>query len=147
MTVYARETVLGVLPEIKPLLERHWQEIATYKDIPLDPDFEAYCSAELRGSVRVFTARVYGELIGYGVFFIGNLHYRSSRIATQDILFVLPEHRKGRVGYGLIRFCDEQLKAEGIEVVYQHVKLAHDFGPLLKHIGYEPVETIHARRF
>ena len=144
---YQRETVRGVLEEIKPLLERHWEEIATYKDMPLDPDYPAYLVAEDRDRVRVFTARVDGVLVGYGVFFVGNLHYKSSRIATQDILFVAPEYRGKMVGFRLIRFCDEQLRGEGIQVIYQHVKLAHDFGPMLGRIGYQPVETIHARRF
>ena len=147
MTAYARETVAGVLDEIKPLLARHWEEIATYQDIPLDPDYDAYLAAEARGCVRVFTARSDKRLVGYGVFFVGNLHYRSSRIATQDILFVLPEFRQGRVGYGLVRFISRQLSAEGLQVVYQHVKLAHPaLGRLLELDGYEPVETIYARR-
>jgi GNAT superfamily N-acetyltransferase len=147
MTEYARESVPAVLDEIKPLLAKHWEEIATYKDMPLDPDYDAYLAADARGKVRVFTARDAGALIGYGVFFLGNLHYRSSRIATQDILFILPAYRGTTVGYRLIRFCDAQLQADGTQAVYQHVKLAHDFSPLLASVGYEPVETIHARRF
>ena len=148
MITYARETVAGVLDEIQPLLARHWQEIATYDDIPLDPDYPAYLAADARGVVRVFTARVEGVLIGYGVFFIGNLHYKSSRIAVQDILFVLPEHRGGRAGFGLVRHIDASLKAEGIQVAYQHVKMAHPaLGRVLFHCGWQPVETIYARRF
>ena len=148
MTTYAREPYAAVIDEIKPLLHEHWQEIATYQDIPLDPDYPAYEMAEQHGRLRIFTARRDGVLVGYGVLFVGNLHYKSSRIATQDILFVLPEHRLGRVGFGLVRFLDAQLKAEGVQVVYQHVKLAHPaLGRVLSHVGYEPVETIYARRF
>jgi hypothetical protein len=66
--------------------------------------------------------------------------------ATQDILFVLPEYRKGRVGIGLIKYCDQQLGAEDVQVVYQHVKLAHNFGPVLERMGYEAVDIIYAKR-
>jgi hypothetical protein len=31
-------------------------------------------------------------------------------------------------------------------VVFQHVKTAHDFGPLLERIGYTLVEKVYARR-
>ena len=148
MATYTRETVAGILSEIKPLLQEHWKEVSTYQDLPLDPDYDAYAYAERLGKVRVYAARSEGVLVGYGVFFVGNLHYKSSRIATQDILFVLPEHRLGRVGFGLVRFINAQLKAEGVQVIYQHVKLAHpSLGRLLQHCDYQPVETIYARRF
>lgn len=145
MTTYQREQVAAVRHEIEPLLERHWREIAHYQDIALDPDWDFY----LRNpAVRVFTARDEGRLIAYGVFFVGpNRHYRRSVQAVQDIFFVAPE-RRGMVGYRLLRFCDSELKAEGAQAVYHHVKCAHAmvFAPLLGKLGYEPVDLIYARR-
>lgn len=146
MKAYARESMEQVIGEIKPLLEKHWREIAHYQDIPLDPDYAAYGRADAVGSLRIFTVRDEGLLVGYAVFFIGNLHYQSTKIATQDILFVLPEHR-GLTGARLILYCDEQLQAEGAQAVYHHVKKAHDFGPLLKRMGYEAVDVVYGRRF
>lgn len=144
MITYATERPSEVLDEIKPLLEMHWHEIAHYQDIPLDPDYDWYCTSPV---VRVFTARDAGRLIGYGVFFVGpNKHYRSSKQAVQDILFVHPERRGSTVGFRLIRFCDQQLKTEGCQVVYQHMKKSHQFGPLLEKQGYELVDLIHAKR-
>lgn len=145
MKTFARESVAQVLDEIKPLLEKHWEEIAHFKDIPLDPDYSAYENGEKAGRIRVFTARHDGVLVGYAVFYLGNLHYKSTATAAQDILFVLPEHR-GMTGYRLIEYCDNQLRSEGIKVVYQHVKVAHDFGPLLKRMGYVAVDNLYARR-
>lgn len=145
MMTYQRETMTAVLGEIQPLLERHWREIAYFQDIPLEPDYGGYERAEAANRLRIFTARRDGALVGYAIFFLGNLHYKSARIATQDILFLVPECR-GFPGYRLIRFSDQQLKAEGVEVTYHHVKVAHDFGPLLVHMGYQAVDTIYARR-
>lgn len=147
MTKYARESYGMVVKEIKPLLKKHWQEIARFKDIALDPNWEGYFGADRAGALRIYTARTdIGTLIGYGIFFKGHLHYKGSFISTQDIFFVLPEHR-GIVGARLLQFCDAQLKAEGAQAVYQHVKKAHDFGPMLQRMGYEPVETVWVRRF
>jgi GNAT superfamily N-acetyltransferase len=144
---FQRETVAKVIDEIKPLLEKHWEEIAHFKDIALDPEYETYHKAEAADRIRVFTVRATeGDLIGYGVFFLGSLHYRATKTASQDILFVLPEHR-GITGYRFLEYCDNQLKAEGVKIVYHHVKVAHDFGRLLRRIGYEAVDTIYARRF
>ena len=142
---YQREHAADVMDEIKPLLQKHWHEIAHFPDVPLDPDYDAYLRAEQAGKLRVFTARSGLALVGYGVFFIGNLHYKSTPIATQDILFLSPEHR-GIAGVRLIRFCDRMLKADGIRKVYHHVKPAKvDFSRVLRHEGYELVDHVWAR--
>lgn len=144
MIAFARECVSDVEAEIRPLLDAHYAEIAHYQDIPLLPDWAFYRAAK---TVRVFTARDQGDLFGYAVFFVApNRHYTSSVQALQDILFIHPDYRGALLGRRFIDWCDQQLKAEGAQVVYQHVKKAHDFGPLLKSIGYEEVETIWARR-
>lgn len=144
MIAYARESVADVAAEIQPLLEAHWREIAHYQDIALKPDWDFYRQAK---TVRVYTARADGTLIGYGVFFVShNKHYMGSLQAVQDILFVAPEYRGRTVGPRLIRFCEDMLREEGAQCVYHHVKVAHDFGPLLRAMGYEEVDTIWAKR-
>ena len=145
---YKRESAIDCIPELEPLFEKHWEEIAHYKDIPARPDYPTYLAADAGGFLRLYTARTEdGVMIGYAVFFVRyNIHYMDSLQAMQDLLFVHPDYRKGRVGIKLIQFCDDQLRADGVQVVYQHVKLNHDFGPLLKRLGYEPVEMIHGKR-
>lgn len=144
---YAREALADVRAEIAPLLEAHWREIAHYQDILLDPDWEFYAAIEELGRLRIFTARDDGRLVGYGVFFVSpNRHYRASIQAAQDILFVHPDYRGRTCGARLIKFCDEQCRAENIQVIYHHIKAAHDFGPLLIHCGYELVDLIYAKR-
>ncbi len=160
--------------EAMPLLVAHWAEVAHFKDIPLEPDLAVYRQADVNGAVRVFTARKppadatrcqqtdtpglcwnckpgpckkYGSrLVGYALFFVrANPHYASSVQAVQDVLYIAPECR-GITSYRFIRWCDEQLKAAGVEAVYQHSKAAHDFGGLLEHQGYERVDIIYAKR-
>lgn len=99
------------------------------------------------GNLRVYSARS-GEknlLVGYAVFFVRhNMHYADSLQATQDILFVQKEFR-GRGGE-FIAWCDYQLKKEGVQAVYQHVKAKHNFGKLLERMGYELVDLIYTKR-
>jgi len=141
----AREDAESIFDEIRPLIIEHYEEIAHYQDIPLDPDWDAYAAASRAGNIRVFTARAGGRLIGYAVFFVRmNLHYKSSLQAVQDILFVHPDHR-GQ-GLRLIRYADRYLKAEGVQVVYQHIKAAHNFGPALERMGYELMDLIYSKR-
>lgn len=144
-TKYQRETGTKILEEVKPLLALHWKEIAHYQDILLEPDWNSYAKCEEQGFLRVYTARKDGNLIGYGVYFVRyNLHYKSSLQASQDILFVHPDHRG--IGARFIHWCDTQLQAEGVQAVYHHVKQAHNFGPLLERMGYQLVDLIYAKR-
>lgn len=146
---YHREQLPDLWDEMQPLLAKHWREIAHYQDIALDPDKARYMHLDAVGALRVFTARTASwRLIGYSVFMVSpNIHYRQSLQATQDVIYVDPDLRSGRVGMGLIAFGDEQLRADGVQVVYHHAKNAHPaLGRLLGHMGYESIETIYARR-
>lgn len=147
---FQRESITTkLIDEMRPLLQSHFVEIAHYQDIPLDPDFSTYRSAEVAGLLRVFTARMPEtyELIGYAIFFVRfNLHYQASLQAVQDVLFLHPIVRGKMLGAKFISWCDEKLKAEGVQIVYHHVKSDHNFGPLLERMGYELVDYIYGRR-
>lgn len=157
-TVFARETLTEhLIAEMLPLLSAHWREVAQFQDIPLDVDIATYLNAESSGLARCYTVRepfVFdtfppssNALVGYAVFFVRpNPHYRASVQAVQDVLYLDPSMRGGKGGE-FIGWCDEQLRAEGVQISYHHAKLAHpQLGKALARLGYEPVETIWARR-
>src|SRR5258708_32849001 len=123
------EKISDSLEEAKPLLQKHWDEIAFYKDIPLSPDYDLYLKLESAGVVKSFAARNGdGKMIGYAVYLLQkNPHYKESLWAKQDIIFVDPDHRG--MGMFFLRWCDEQLKELGVQVVGQHVTKSHNFGP------------------
>jgi GNAT superfamily N-acetyltransferase len=142
------EKFSDVYEEAKPLLEEHWGEIATYSDIKLDVDFDAYKLAEEAGFLRVFTVRSGTELVGYLAAFIrSHVHYKQSLQSFVDVVFLKPEYRNAGVGKTLIEFTDKELREEGVQVNYHHVKLRHPaLGKLLEYMGYEAIETTYARR-
>jgi GNAT superfamily N-acetyltransferase len=146
LPLFQRERAHEIFQEVMPLLELHYKEIAHFKDIKLNPDFESYEKLERLGSLRTYTARdQQSRLVGYAVFFIRhNIHYKESLQAVQDIIFVHPEQR----GFGrrFIEWCDAELAKEKVEAVYHHVKAAHNFGPMLERLGYQLVDLIYARR-
>ena len=145
--VYARESLAAVLPEVMPLLAAHWAEVAHYKDIPLDVDVEAYCQFEASGAFRVYTARNgNGVLLGYAAYVVRfNPHYRGSLQAHQDVLFLRPDARG--LGGELVRYSEETLRAEGVQVITQHVKVATPrTGALMERLGYEAMDVIYVKR-
>ncbi len=143
-----REAFGDCFDEAIPLLRRHWQEIAHYPDIPLDPDVAKYHALDDADALRVFTARLDGKLVGYAVFFVNrNLHYRSSVQAVQDVIYVDPDHRRSTIGLKLLRYCEDALRMEGVQAIYHHVKAAHPaLGKIVERMGYEIVDVIYARR-
>lgn len=142
---FSRESIETFIDEIKPLLESHYDEIAHFKSIPLDPDYDQYLELEKMGIVRCFIARNNdGDMIGYAIYFVRrNIHYKSSLQSVQDVLYMNPAYR-GRGGL-FIMWCDEQLKAEGVEVNYHHIKAEHNFGPMLEKMGYRLIDLIYGR--
>ena len=143
----ARERAQDIFDEAMPLLRAHYREIAHHQDIPLDPDFERYKHLEDLNVLRCYTARddEDGRLLGYAVFIVSpNLHYRKSIQAMQDVLYVRPENRG--TGLRLVRYADECLAADGVQVVTQHIKAAHNFGAALERMGYELIDLIYQKR-
>ncbi len=151
---YAREPLSETLwGEIIPLLQAHYEEVAHYKDLPLDPAVAIYERIESTGGLRIYTARACADasLIGYLVCFVApSLHYSGSIFANQDILFVAKEHRGSRIGVDLIRHAHELLRAQdNVQVLFQHTKAKSslNIGPMLTRLlGYELVDEIYAVR-
>lgn len=146
MTHFFQEDWNTIQYEAAGLIETHYKEVAHYQDIKLNPDHETYRALEKNGALKVFVARDEShELLGYAVFFIRlNLHYKTSLQALQDIIFINPKHRG--FGKAFINWCDEQLKKHGVQVVYQHVKKSHNFGPMLESLGYQEIDLIFGKR-
>jgi GNAT superfamily N-acetyltransferase len=99
--------------------------------------------------LRIYTARLHdGKLIGYAVFLVNtNAHYAGSLQAVQDVLYIDPEHRRGHAALRLLHFSEAELRDEGVQCVYHHVKLNHPaLGVLLERMGYAKIETIYGRR-
>lgn len=148
LTTLQREPIAPLWPELEPLLTEHWREIDPYPDIPMEANRSMYEWAETADKLRVYTLRTgAGELVGYAIYFVGlSPHYRASKQATHDVLYVRPDWRRGLIGLQLIQYADGQLRAEGVQVVYQKVRTCLDFSRLLERIGYEQIETVWARR-
>lgn len=136
-----------LVADIKPLLESHYEEIAHYKDIALDPDWGVYENAYKNGLLKIFTVRDSSRLVGYSIFFVrSNPHYKRSVQASQDILFLDKSLRGKFVGARFIKWCDDRLREAGVQAVYHHVKMANNFGPILERMGYKMVDMIYAKR-
>ena len=135
--VFAIENVDAVQKDGLPLLDRHYDEIAQFKDVQkLDPDWDAYYRIESQGKLWVMTARLDGEMIGYIVMMVtADMHYRKLLRATEDIHFILPEHRKGLLGYRMLAKTKQAMKEKGVHTVTFRTKANADHGLLFERLG------------
>lgn len=133
--------------EMKPLLERHWQEI---EDTELFGEMcifsELYEKLHEAGMLHCTTARDDGALVGYAVYIVAPaMHYRNRLCADSDVFFLLPEYRKGRAGITLLQTAEEALKKRGVNIIMQKFKAQHDCGKLFERMGYGLIGKTYMR--
>jgi GNAT superfamily N-acetyltransferase len=141
------EDFFAALPEMLPMLPRHWEELALDKDvIPLDPRWDEYRALYERGKLLLVTLRERGHLVGYcWVIIAPSLHYGSSLHGTIDIFWIDPRHRGRMGGRRLFRAVEAELRRRGVMRWVASSKLHRDCGRLLAAIGMQPFETLYAK--
>ena len=144
---FKQEFINNVKPEIINLINLHWDEIALNKDvIKLNPDWNTYYDLEDNNKLKIFTARFNNALIGYFIVIISvHLHYKDHLFATNDILYMHPDYRKGFAGIKLIKYAEQCIKEDGISVMTINVKEHKSFGVILERLDYTPVETVYSK--
>jgi GNAT superfamily N-acetyltransferase len=147
MITYQQESLVTTKEDARPLLEKHWEEIALNKDtIKLNPDWDAYADLEDVGILKIFTARSDGNLIGYFVVFVrSHIHYKDNLFAYNDILYLDKDYRKGFTGAKLMKFAEKCLKEDGVSVLVVNTKRHKPFDVLLSWLGYKHIENIYSK--
>lgn len=144
---FKQEFINDVKPEIVNLINLHWEEIALNKDvIKLNPDWNTYYDLEDNNKLKIFTARCDNVLIGYFIVIIHvNLHYKDHLFASNDILYLHPDYRKGFAGIKLIKYAEKCIKEDGVSVMTINVKEHKSFGLVLERLNFNPIETVYSK--
>jgi len=145
--IYQRECLASFKEDIKPLLEKHWEEVALHQgQIKLNPDWQEYARLDAAGMLVAFTARDEGKLVGYCVLLVSqSIHYKDHKFASNDVVFVLPEYRKTHTGYNLIKAAEDYCKESDVSVVTINTKVHIPFDDLLLGMGFELIERIYSK--
>ena len=138
MITYQQESLFEILDEMKEIIKLNYRDLTLNKDnVLLDPIWERYENLESTGNFFLFTARDDLALVGYGAFFLNNhIHYRDLNVASNDVLYLKEEYRKGMTGIKLLKFCENKMKELGADKITWHVKNSIDFTPILYRLGY-----------
>jgi len=144
----AIEPYAAAVDEMRPIFVEHWQELALYPDIPLDPDYAVYEALDRLGQMAIYTVRSRGEMVGYAVYFIRkHHHYRGHTWALSDIVLVRNGHRNFGVGTALFDFIEDDLRKRGVDVVHTMTKVASpELAMLLRARGHAEAELCFSLR-
>jgi len=135
----------ALIDELMPLGAAHKQEVSSWPEEELSPDWPTYFGMQDIGCLLIVTARDDGNLVGYSFCIIQNhLHYSKTKFAHQDLIYIDPSYRGS--GKKLIQFSEDILRDMGVKHINQHVKEKPDFSPMLKRMGYRFCETIYTKR-
>lgn len=143
--------------EITPLIQEHWEEIASHKDIQLlEPDWDRYMTLYDLDMLRIFTVRDWpspddcapiahherGALVGYFVTIVTHhLHYPSLTYGINDVLYLHDAYRGSTIGYRMMKLAMDDLKKGcGVDILVVHMKVKHEFRALLQRLGFQLTE-------
>lgn len=139
---FATERFAAILPELHRLHEAHWLETEKHRHgLPLAPDYDALVADERAGRLLQFTARHHGALVGNLRVYLGTSRHTGTRFATEDTLFLLPEHRGGRTAMRFVQYAERCLTALGVKELRCTVKLCNGASRFMEGVGYTPVAT------
>jgi len=146
MITFQHEPVMPFLSDNMDVLRKHYEEIAERTDvIELDPNIALYEELYSKGKLEVHVARDDGKCIGYHLWIVGpHLHYQKSLTAHSDVLFILPEYRKGMFGAKFIKWSLEEIKKRKPQRILFHVKPSLNYGPILERMGAHMFETAYS---
>jgi GNAT superfamily N-acetyltransferase len=144
--IIQRECLASFKEDIKPLLEKHWEEVALHQGkIKLNPDWQEYARLDAQGSLVAFTARKNGVLVGYCVLLKSrSMHYKDHIFASNDVVFVIPKYRNTSTGYKLIKAAQEYCKDAGVSLMTVNTKVHIPFDKLMLDMGFDLVERIYS---
>lgn len=146
MIAFAVEPLSVCWDEMVKLASEHWKETEGYRHgQPFAPSFDRYNEYDKCGWYFEGTIRDDGVLVGYaGIYLTPSMHSQQV-IATEDSLFILPSHRKGRNAIRFIKFLEDECRKRGaveVNITAKNPAVAK----ILDYLGFPQVATHHAKQ-
>ncbi len=132
-----------IVDEMHALHLLHWQETEKHRHgLQMNPDYLGVIARERAGALIQFTMRASDlALVGNLRMFIATSLHTQTRYASEDTLFIHPDHRGSFAVMALMRFAESSLHAIGIREIRVNSKLINKADVLMRRMGYDPVAT------
>lgn len=130
--------------EIEPLYRQHFSEMHARlleNGTPVgeyNPRLDLYFEAFAGGWLVNYIIRKGGLAVGYANVYVTADMHTSEKIAMEDTIYVLPEHRNG-IGRKLVKFILKDLKARAVKRVTITPVTDLRVGKVWKRMGFQDV--------
>lgn len=147
---FAVEPLADCWDEIIPLASAHWHETMTWYRTkqPFAPNFERYNEYDKNGWMITVTVRDPDEdnkLVGHGILYIVPSMHTQKKICTEDVMFLLPEYRRGRNALRFYEFAEQELIRRGAVEVLATAQPKTGAARILEHIGFTLVNYQYSK--
>lgn len=133
------ERMADIQSEMEPIHKAHWEETEGYRHgLGLNFDYARVIDYETRGMYLLFTLRCDGELVGNCGIYLNQSTHTQKKVATEDTIFILADHRKGGTSRWFHDRVEDALKDMGVSETRITVKLANRAQKLFERWGYKP---------
>jgi len=139
----AVERFSAIILEMHALHKLHWAETEKHRHgLAMNPDYLEFAAKERKGQMLQFTMRSpTGELVGNLRMYLATSLHTQTRFASEDTLFIHPDHRGSFAVMALMRFAESSLHAIGVQEIRVSSKLVNKADVLMRRMGYTPVAT------
>lgn len=129
------------LPQVGALLAANWAE--TGFDFEFLPDVAAYQRLYDAGMCFAVGAFEGDEVLGYcTVTVVPHPHNPAVVVASNDALYVRPDHRRGLLAGRLIVTAEREARALGARRFTWHARAGTDLAQVMQRHGYTPVDVV-----
>jgi GNAT superfamily N-acetyltransferase len=112
--IIKQERLIDIVEELVPLLAEHFieAEVLRPKLVP-NPNFSLYYELEAQGAIVLVTARVDGNIVGYMLDQVYEHPHYQQLVASNDLMYILPDYRNTDVFKKMIRKIEDIAKRMG----------------------------------
>lgn len=140
--------------EIKPTVEflqammplcSEWAETC---EIDLDINWTIYSGLIDAGLLASYVVNDgAGKVVGFALFTTcPSLRQKHRNRAQLEVLYLMPEYRKGLTGYKFIKFCETKLVGLGCSDIVFSVLDAFNYSKVLEFAGYKKLEILYRKK-
>jgi GNAT superfamily N-acetyltransferase len=120
-----------------PIMESHAEELKKGLGVEFELDMGLYEWLFYHGELLLLTARDKGAMVGYLVIRVtAHNRSKSTKIAQEEALFLLPEYRRGNNGAKLIKLGLKAAEAMGAQKFYITSQECKPIGNFLSKLGF-----------
>lgn len=146
--LFSKESFAKISGDSLDLLDAHYEEVGSLNDVvPLDPDWDGMFYYESKGQLVSCVVRLAetGKVLGYAMYILTpTLHAKNTLHAISDVVYIVPEWRKGLMAFKFLNFVERHCKMAGAKVMHTFMP-AKVSAAVMERVGHKIYEVTYMK--